>query len=345
MHERDPDSEELERAILDGVRDADAAAATEPEPLIEARPVSAIRDPLPAPVLSLDGRGAVLAAGGAAVLSGEGGAGKSALLYGLALDVAAADTDPGVVSPAGPLRVHGGGPVLLTGYEDSPALIRWAVEQYGEGADIDPAVLDRVFVLDLDGRPLFGPLDANGRRGLYNARPGKLDGWRHLAAAVEAICPRLVVIDPVLSAYVGDPSAVAPVREFLSALRGLGAPLLLVAHSTKSARQDSDPFDPGQVAGSGAWTDGVRGVLTLSWGEIEGARVLACPKANHGPARLLCGLAPVRKGGDSNGRILAFRRAPGGAGWHTPKRKPKGGGGKLKATGKAGGGFNEPPPE
>ena len=164
MHERDPDSEELERAILDGVRDADAAAATEPEPLIEARPVSAIRDPLPAPVLSLDGRGAVLAAGGAAVLSGEGGAGKSALLYGLALDVAAADTDPGVVSPAGPLRVHGGGPVLLTGYEDSPALIRWAVEQYGEGADIDPAVLDRVFVLDFKG-DIRASAVASGARG------------------------------------------------------------------------------------------------------------------------------------------------------------------------------------
>lgn len=323
MHERDPESVKLARAIQDGVRDADAAAAAEPEPLIEARAVSAIRDPLPAPVLSLDGRGAVLAEGGAAVLAGEGGTGKSALLYGLALDVAAADPDPDVASPAGPLRIHGGGPVLLTGYEDSAGLVAWAIREYGANAGTDPAALGRVHALDLDGRPLFGPVDRDGRAGLYNARPGKLGGWRHLAAAVEAIRPRLVVVDPALAAYVGDPSAVAPVREFLSALREFGAPVLLVAHSTKAARNDADPFDPGMVAGSGAWTDGVRGVLTLSWGEIEGARVLACPKANHGPARLLCGLAPVRKGGDPHGRILAFQRAPGGKGWYAPTRKPK----------------------
>ena len=339
MHERDPESVKLARAIQDGVRDADAAAAAEPEPLIEARAVSAIRDPLPAPVLSLDGRGAVLAEGGAAVLAGEGGTGKSALLYGLALDVAAADPDPDVASPAGPLRIHGGGPVLLTGYEDSAGLVAWAIREYGANAGTDPAALGRVHALDLDGRPLFGPVDRDGRAGLYNARPGKLGGWRHLAAAVEAIRPRLVVVDPALAAYVGDPSAVAPVREFLSALREFGAPVLLVVHSTKAARGGNpDPFDPGMVAGSGAWTDGVRGVLTLSWGEVEGARVLACPKANHGPARLLCGLAPVRKGGDPHGRILAFQRATGGAGWHAPARKPKAAAaGTAKRKPKAGG--------
>ena len=131
----------------------------------------------------------------------------------------------------------------------------------------------------------------------------------------------------------------APVREFLSALREFGAPVLLVVHSTKAARGGNpDPFDPGMVAGSGAWTDGVRGVLTLSWGEVEGARVLACPKANHGPARLLCGLAPVRKGGDPHGRILAFQRATGGAGWHAPARKPKAAAaGTAKRKPKAGG--------
>ena len=47
-----------------------------------------INDPLPAPLLSLAGKGALLSVGGVCMLSGEGGIAKSALAVGLAVDVA-----------------------------------------------------------------------------------------------------------------------------------------------------------------------------------------------------------------------------------------------------------------
>ena len=43
-------------------------------------------------------------------------------------------------------------------------------------------------------------------------------GWAHLWAAADIIRPALVVIDPALDAYTGDPNNLAAVREFVSAL-------------------------------------------------------------------------------------------------------------------------------
>ena len=45
-----------------------------------------------------------------------------------------------------------------------------------------------------------------------------LRGWAHLWAAADIIRPALVVIDPALDAYTGDPNNLAAVREFVSAL-------------------------------------------------------------------------------------------------------------------------------
>ena len=53
---------------------------------------------------------------------------------------------------------------------------------------------------------------------------------------------RLVVIDPALSAFVGQSNDAAPVREFLTALAVEAAKpnagVLLIAHSNKTARSD-----------------------------------------------------------------------------------------------------------
>ena len=137
-----------------------------------------------------------------------------------------------------------------------------------------------------------------------------------------------MVVDPALSAYVGEPNAAAPVTEFLVALaseakaRGVG--VLLAAHSTKAARKGKgeapDPFDPGQVAGTAAWTDRARGVLSFTWSKDAGARVLAIPKANYGPARIQIGLEPIR---DRRQGIVGFRRARGEWGKDAPARAGK----------------------
>ena len=78
-------------------------------------------------------------------------------------------------------------------------------------------------------------------------------------------------------------------REFLGALtreataRQCG--VLLIAHSTKAARgaaRDADRnednvFNPGAVGGSAHWTDGVRGVLTLTADPADRRAAVARP--------------------------------------------------------------------
>ena len=60
--------------------------------------------------------------------------------------------------------------------------------------------------------------------------------------------------------------------------------MLLVAHDTKSARNLAMAGqDPGAVAGSAAWYDGARGVLTLVPDpDARGSRLLVAIKANYG---------------------------------------------------------------
>ena len=146
----------------------------------------------------------------------------------------------------------------------------------------------------MTGHPLFGPLDGHS----YNSRPVPLPGWWRLRheALRRLVDPSLIVIDPALSAYVGDPIGIPPVREFLSALSGLAAEtesgVLLLAHSTKAARRSADPFDPGHIGGSAAWYDGARGAMVLAR-EDSGDRVLRVCKANYGPDYVQALLDPV----------------------------------------------------
>ena len=287
-----------------------------------ARSINSINDPLPAPLLSLAGKGALLSAGEVCMLSGEGGIAKSALAVGLAVDVAnAAD---GAVSQAGPLRWHGGpASTLLVCYEDHAAHVASRARRYAERQACDG--LDRVALLSLE-QPMYGPAESlTGGAALYNARPQPLAGWHDVAAAAAETGARLIVIDPAGEAFAGEHNNVSAVREFLRALRGLAAAheagVILIGHSNKAARKkekNPDLFDSGLVSGSAAWHDGVRGVLSLQWriGGAAGTRDLVCPKSNHGPARMVCGLDAIRYPG---GAIIGFEAA--GDGWHTPARE------------------------
>ena len=61
-------------------------------------------------------------------------------------------------------------------------------------------------------------------------------------------------------------------------------------------------MDPGQVGGTGHWTDGSRGVMTLTRDD-QGRRLLAVPKSNYGPSHIKLELRPVRAIG---GAVLGF---------------------------------------
>ena len=289
----------------------------------QARSASEIDDPRPLAILSAtDQEGVMLAEGEICLLAGEGGVGKSALAGEIALAVAANAKDAG-----GLLAVHRGGPVLWLTYEEAPGELVARLK----ARSVYTTAPDRVFVLDMRGGwPLFGPGNSrDGRAASYNARPGRLAGWEVLAAEVVRLRPRLIVVDPVLSAYVGEPNGAAPVREFLGALATLArescAGVLALAHSSKSARAGgknddrSDLFDSGQVAGSAAWHDGVRGVLTFGYvpNPPDGCnRRLAIAKANMGPAQIQCVATPIRAG--SSSWIIGFEAD--GA-WKNPNDK------------------------
>ena len=306
--EVDPWDEEVARAAA--LVESDRAAALEvlqkASGARRALPVSQIRGDRPEALLSAkDQEGAVLTIGNVCLLAGEGGIAKSSLCVGVALGLAALpDGESGDVS--GGLFEGKGGPVLMATWEDEPSVTAWQVRELAMQRKTPQDRVDRVHILGMGGRPLFGPKEGSS----YNFRPERLDGWNDLWSEARRIRPRLIVVDPALEAYVGEANAVAPVREFLGALAReagkLRAGVLLVVHSNKAARKPNqpenktkdkkkpDPFDPGQVAGSTAWTDGVRGVLAMTWTEEPGERVLAVAKANYGPARIKCHLEPCR---------------------------------------------------
>ena len=265
-------------------------------------PVTDIAGDRPAPLLSLtDHGGALLSVGGVLILAGEGGVAKTPLALSVALGMAAQTLPYDTLH--GGLFDGAGGPVLIASYEDWPAVtadrLRKLAATWPE--DAATAALRRVHVLEMSGRPLFGPAArGDGDAGFYNTRPEPLAGWADLWGEAQRIGARLIVVDPALSAFVGQSNDAAPVREFLTALAGEAAKhdagVLLIAHSNKAARAerktDYDPFDPGHVGGSGHWTDTARGAMSLTYDRGDetapGARILAVTKANYGPARRWC---------------------------------------------------------
>ena len=285
-----------------------------------AKPVTEIAGKRPPPLLSLaDHGGALLSVGGVLVLAGEGGVAKTPLALSMALGVAAQRLPYGALH--GGLFAGAGGPVLIASYEDWPAvtadrLRKLAATWPEDEAERATAALRRMHVLEMSGRPLFGPTArGDGDAGFYNARPEPLAGWADLWNETKSTEARLIVVDPALSAFVGQSNEAAPVREFLTALAAEAAKhsagVLLIAHSNKTARSGSnaeyDPFDPGHVGGSGHWTDTARGAMSLTYDRREdaapGARILAVSKANYGPARRWCKVTSYTAPG---GEIVGF---------------------------------------
>ena len=313
------------------LRRASRAALAEIAGLLDRRvplTVPQLVDDWPPTLLSGGGLGgALLTAGEILVVAGDGGIGKSTLLTATLLGIAGREST-GVGRLPGGIFEAVGGPVLYAAHEDRGGVVgsvaRWAATNgpWSEASDdARAAALGRFHVLGMRGRPLFGPPSG----GSYNAPPGALPGWADLWEAAAAIRPAVVVVDPALAAYTGDANSAPPVRAFLDALRGeaekLGCGVIIAAHSVKAARRarqnpTPDPFDVGQVGGSAAWFDGVRGVLSLTrrGGAGDGLTVAVC-KSNYGPAWRLLDVRPVRRDRSDrhNGALCGF--VADSAGW------------------------------
>ena len=306
-----PDDVEGIRAVREALRNLDGAEtqaldnADRRQPL----PVTQLDEDWPPTLLRAAGLGgALLTAGEILVVAGDGGIGKSTLLASTLLGIAGRESTGMGPLPSGIFEAAPG-PVLYAAHEDRAAVLgsiaRWAATSgpwANASDDARRAAYERFHVLEMRARPLYGP----GVGGSYNVRPDRLPGWADLWEAAAAIRPVVVVVDPALSAYVGNSNDAAPVREFLDAMRreaeDVGCGLILAAHSIKSARrtrgnEKPDPFDVGQVGGSAAWVDQPRGVLSLTRSPGKGdGRTLAIVKANYGPAVRLLDLTPTHKG-------------------------------------------------
>ena len=234
----------------------------------KAVPISEIKAEYPNPILAAVGRdnGAVLTAANICILAGEGGIAKSALTISLALSYAWAGVEdpnnPRMKPLAGGIFEGVGGRVLMVNYEDSPGTLSAKMTKLAaHWGGVPETAMDNVFVQNLIGKPLY-----TTTKGITRAEDrGTLatmfidDGWDQLWREIDAIKPSLVILDPCLSAFVGNQNDPGEVRYFLMAVAeraqflGHDMGVLMVAHSNKDARgKEGDPFDPGKVSGHNA---------------------------------------------------------------------------------------------
>ena len=300
----DETSKEIEDPVHEAWIKASQSSPTEAEKILrealapDGPVISPLRDwlnhDLPRPILWRDDdrdddtdasrRDAVLSCGEVAVLSAEGGLGKSTLTLELAVAAARAEVNKSSTAAACGLRVQAG-PVVLVSYEDSPVRIVSRVKWMTDSQH----VYHHVHVWD-DPVPLWQGRGDEGRgQGQACAQ------WPSLWQRIRKIGACLVVIDPASAALIDiDVSQTGPVRAFLRALTCEAKPqdewdgcgVLVVAHSTKAGRrQIAAGESPGAdvIAGSAAWYDGARGVLTMARCPYQlDVRLLWCAKANYG---------------------------------------------------------------
>ena len=207
-----------------------------------------------------DGAGSVLSEGTVCMLAGAGGISKSSLALWMALGVAGIEIGKTDAICNG-LFVAQGGPVLFVSEEDKAGATSARLKAMARYAKREDAIKN-LHGVSIEGMPMFGSED-------IRQRPQRLEGWPRVWGSARKVGAKLVVIDPALGAYANSQNEETGIREFLGLVsreaERIGAGVLMVAHSRKSARGGKeDPFDPGQVGGSTHWTDRARGVMTLT---------------------------------------------------------------------------------
>lgn len=184
-----------------------------------------------------------------ALLTGEGGAGKSRLALQLSAALAAERGDPhrwidGAAAPAiGAGAPAGGVPVVYASWEDRPDEIARRLSEISGGPApwCEPGVLDNLRILDLAGR---GPLwCSSGRYDMPDLSPlGQ--AVRRVAVDCQA---RLLVLDSLAAVYGANENDRSQVRGFMSSwdawASAVGCAVLLIGHPPKSAAGYSGSTD------------------------------------------------------------------------------------------------------
>ena len=231
-----------------------------------------------------------LPAGSVALLTGEGGAGKSRLALQLAAGIAANRTSPdswiaGKAAPKlGAAVPEGGLPVVYATWEDrAEEMARRLSQISGEPAQwCNPSLLDSLKILDLAG---YGPLwTAPGR---YDA-PALTQLGRALRNVVEEEQSGLLILDSLAAVYGANENDRGQVRDFMASwdawATAAGCTVLIIGHPPKSAAGYS---------GSTDWHSAARARWEISKEPLQSAPRgnrqepthwrLAMVKSNYGP--------------------------------------------------------------
>ena len=231
-----------------------------------------------------------LPAGRVALLTGEGGAGKSRLALQLAAGIASGGNDgEWIVAPGRMMRLGSAVPmdganVVFASWEDEPQEFYRRLHQIsGRAAPwVKPERLAKLRIVNLVGEgPVWAP--PQGRH-ISTMAELTVTGER-----VRRLCEqenaRLLVLDPLAAAYAADENARGLVRAFVSHWDAWGqannCAVLILAHPPKSAGMS--------YAGSTDWQGAARALWTLQAEIDKSAEVsprtwrLEFVKGNYGP--------------------------------------------------------------
>ena len=218
-----------------------------------------------------------LPAGRVALLSGQGGAGKSRLALQLALALVERRKN---WLPDGPDLVDSG-PAVIATWEDEPDEVARRLRGMVETQDRLEALKDRLHVLDFAGKGAFWqPVEGGSRHTSTMGDLTPAGAWTRTYC--ETHKARLLVVDPLAAAYACSENDRGLVRAFMTSwdgwARATNCAVLIVSHPPKSSADYS---------GSTDWHAAARAVWKLGTEETDagngtGAPRLDCLKTSYG---------------------------------------------------------------
>ena len=213
-----------------------------------------------------------LPAGRVAMLTGEGGAGKSRLALQFAAGVASGGGDEGtwLKAPPGVLRLGSavppeGVPVVFASWEDEPDEFYRRLHQISgtEAPWVSPERLKNLLIANMMGE---GPVWAPSPGGHISSMAGLTATGSRLRLLCERAGARLLILDPLAAAYASQENTRGLVRAFVSHWDDWGqehdCTILLLAHPPKSTGFS--------YAGSTDWLGAVRALWSLQRKEKSG---------------------------------------------------------------------------